>query len=445
MLVLAVPMAAVQVGLMAMGLVDTAMVGRLSSDALAAVAIAGVWFFAISTIGMGCVYALDPVIAQAHGAGDEPAVAVGVQRGFLIAAIVTVPSMLGLLAVEPMLRLTGQGKTLIPLAGEYTAWIIPSVFPYFAFMVLRQSLQALGKIRTILVVIALANLLNAGLNWALIFGHLGAPALGVRGAALATTLSRWVMFLGLTGLMWPVLAPWVRPVRPATWHWAPLRRMLGLGLPIGLQILFEYGVFGVVGLLLGRVGSAAVAGHQIALNYASITFMVPLGIGAAAAVLVGRAIGAGDPETARRVGSAALLTGALFMVATAAGLIVLAHPLAALYSPDPDVVSMAATLLPLAGAFQVFDGAQAVAMGILRGIGDTRVPVLVTIFGYYGIGLPAGLWLGFSNHRGPPGFWGGLVVGLAVVAAFLIWRVRHRLSRDLARLVIDHPPVPNRP
>ena len=237
MLVLAVPMAAVQVGLMAMGLVDTAMVGRLSSDALAAVAIAGVWFFAISTIGMGCVYALDPVIAQAHGAGDEPAVAVGVQRGFLIAAIVTVPSMLGLLAVEPMLRLTGQGETLIPLAGEYTVWIIPSVFPYFAFMVLRQSLQALGKIRTILVVIALANLLNVGLNWALIFGHLGAPALGVRGAALATTLSRWVMFLGLTGLMWPVLAPWVRPIRPATWHWAPLRRMLGLGLPIGLQIV----------------------------------------------------------------------------------------------------------------------------------------------------------------------------------------------------------------
>ncbi len=434
---LALPLAAVQVGLMAMGLVDAAMVGRLSADALGAVAVAGVWFFAVSTVGMGCVYALDPVIAQAHGAGDEPAIALGIQRGLLIAALVTVPTMVGLLPVELVLRFTGQATPLVPLAGGYMTWVLPGIFPYFAFLVLRQTLQALGQVRPILAVIVVANVLNAGLNWVLIYGHWGAPALGVRGSAIATTVSRWAMFVGLALLTWRALERFLRPLRPEVFRWEPLKRMLAIGLPIGLQILFEYGVFGAVGLLLGRAGSASIAGHQIALNYAAITFMVPLGVGAAAAVLVGRAVGAGDADGARRMAAASVVIGAAFMLVAASVFLAVPTPLASLYTTDATVVAIAASLIPIAGAFQVFDGSQAVAMGVLRGAGDTRVPVLINVFGYYGVGLPVGLWLGYEVGLGARGFWWGLVTGLAVVAVVLIWRIRHRLGRQAGRLEID--------
>ncbi len=442
LLAFAVPMATVQVGLMLMGVVDTAMVGRLSAEALAGTALANVWFFAVSTIGMGTIAVLDPVISQAYGAGDHEGIARGLQRGLLIAAVVTVPTSLGLMPVGRVLTWAGQPAAVVPLAASYARVIVAGIFPYFAFMALREGLQALGKIRPVILTIALANLLNLFLNWVFIFGNVGAPPLGVAGSALATTISRWVMAVALLGLTWPHLRPYLRPWRPETTAWEPLSRMFALGLPIGLQILFEYGVFGGVGLLMGRVSAAAVAGHTVALNLAAITFMVPFGIGGAASVLVGRAVGAGRPDDARRVASAALIVGASFMATTALGFIMLPRLLAETYSPDPAVVAVSAVLIPLAGVFQIFDGTQAVALGVLRGIGDTRVPVLVNLAGYYAIGLPVSLWLGFHRHLGPRGLWWGLVVGLVVVAAVLVLRVRSRLRADLTRFQIDAPAGP---
>ena len=437
LLELAAPVAAVQVGLMAMGLVDAAMVGRLSPEALGAVAVANVWFFVVSTIGMGCMYALDPIISQAHGAGDQAGVALGLQRGLVIALLISLPTTLALALAEPLFEVAGQAPALVPLAGDYTRWMLASVFPYFGFLALRQTLQSLGVVRPILVVILAANLLNAALNWLLIYGYGGIPALGVRGAALATTIGRWAMCFGLAGLTWRRLGSYLRPIRPETYRAEPLGRTLAIGVPIGLQILLEFGVFGLVGLLLGRVGVAAVAGHQVALNYASITFMVPLGIGAAAASLVGRAVGARDVDRARRVAVAALIVGATFMVMTATLLIGIPGWLASLYSPDPGVIAMAAALIPLAGLFQVFDGTQAVAMGVLRGIGDTRLPIVVNLIGYYAVGLPVGLYLAFTVGWGARGLWLGLVAGLAVVAVALVARVRSRMRREIGRVQID--------
>jgi len=439
---LAVPLAAVQVGLMLMGVVDAAMLGRVSADALAAASVAGVWFFSVSTIGMGCLTALDPVISQAFGARDQAGVARGVQRGLLIAVIVTVPTMLGMLPIESVLRLTGQPAAVVPLAGKYIATILPSILPYFAFMMIREVLQSLGSLRTLLVIIGLANLLNVVLNWALIFGHLGAPALGVTGAALATTISRWAMLAVTVAATWRFLKPYLVPWRPESWALAPLGRMFAIGLPIGFQILLEYGVFGGVGLLMGRIGSQAVAGHQVALNMAAMTFMVPFGIGTAASVLVGRAVGGGRPDEARRITSAALVVGVGFMMVTASVFLAFPVALARAYSPDPVVLAVAGGLVPLAGLFQVFDGTQVVAMGVLRGIGDTRVPVLVNIAGYYLVGLPISLWLGFELGWGPRGLWWGLVAGLIVVAAVLVGRVRIKFRRTLDRLAIDHPESP---
>ena len=436
---LAVPLAAVQVGLMLMGVVDAAMLGRVSADALAAASVAGVWFFAASTIGMGCLTALDPVISQAFGAQDEVGVARGVQRGVLIAVIVTVPTMLVMLPIEAVLRFTKQPAAVVPLAGAYLRVILPSILPYFAFMMIREVLQSLGSLRTLLVIIGLANLLNVVLNWALIFGHLGAPALGVTGAALATTISRWAMLAMTVVATWRFLKPYVVPWRPESWALAPLGRMFAIGLPIGFQILFEYGVFGGVGLLMGQIGSQAVAGHQVALNMAAITFMVPFGIGTAASVLVGGAVGGGRPDEARRLTSAALVVGVAFMTATATIFRAFPEALARAYSPDPAVLGVAAGLVPLAGLFQVFDGTQVVAMGVLRGIGDTRIPVLVNLAGYYLVGLPISLWLGFELGWGPRGLWWGLVAGLVVVALALVGRVRLKFRRNLDRLTIDRP------
>ena len=215
--------------------------------------------------------------------------------------------------------------------------------------------------------------------------------------------------------------------------------MLGIGLPIGFQILFEYGVFGVVGLLAGRMGPEVVAGHQISLNLAAVSFMVPLGVGAAAAVLVGRAVGAGDVHLARRRAWSALLVSAGFMTLCAVTFVTIPGVLASAYTAAAPVVAIATSLLPLAGVFQVFDGTQAAALGVLRGVGDTRVPVLVNVVGYYAIGLPVSIWLGLRAGWGVRGLWWGLVLGLAVVAAVLVARMRARLGQRLDRIRIDEP------
>jgi MATE family multidrug resistance protein len=218
---------------------------------------------------------------------------------------------------------------------------------------------------------------------------------------------------------------------------APLARMLKLGLPIGTQMMLEGGAFNIMALLMGWLGVVQVAAHQIALNLASLTFMVPLGVSSAAAVIVGHAVGRGDAEGVRRATLASLAVGAGFMVGT--GVLFVAAPdlLASLYTPDAAVLALAALLLPIAGVFQVFDGLQVVAIGLLRGLGETRTPMLVNIVGFWCIGVPVSLWLGFGLDYGAVGLWWGLVVGLVIVAVFLIARLMQREQAGLERVMID--------
>jgi len=303
--------------------------------------------------------------------------------------------------------------------------------------VFRQTLQALGRIAPIVWVTLGANLLNAALDWVLIYGHLGAPALGVSGSAIATSISRWALAVALLLAGWSELGPRLRPWRREAKDLAALGRMARLGLPIGVQMFFEYGVFGLVGALMGRIGTRAVAGHQIALNLSAVVFMVPQGIGAAAAVLVGRAVGAQDLPSARRAAWSAILVGGGFMTAAALAFILAPGFLARLYTPDTGVLAIAASLIVLGGFFAIFDGLQAVCIGVLRGIGDTRAPVLLSLLGYWLIGLPVSLFLGFQLGWGPNGLWWGLVLGLAVTAAVLLARVQRRLRRAVVRVRID--------
>jgi MATE family multidrug resistance protein len=434
---LAAPLVLIQVGSMLMGVVDTMMVGRLSATALAAAAIANVYFFAFSMFGMGVLFALDPIVAQALGAGDELAVQRGVQRGFLLATIVAVPVSLGLLTVRPALELAGQPAEVVPAAAGYVYRTVASVWPFYAFVVLRQTLQAHHRTAAIMITIVASNLLNAGLNYVLIYGGLGVAALGLYGSAWATTVSRWFMAVLLLVLGWPHHGRYLRRVAPNLLDRAALGRMLLLGVPIGMQFMLESGVFGVVGLLMGWLGVTQVAAHQVVLNLASLTFMVPLGVASAAAVIVGHAVGRGDAGGVRRSTVAALAVGACFMAAMAVLLIGAPELLSRAYTNDPSVLALAVLLMPIAGVFQVFDGLQVVSIGLLRGLGDTRVPVIVNVVGFWCIGMPVSLTLGFALGYGAVGLWWGFVVGLVIVATFLIARVRQREHHDFARVVID--------
>ena len=434
---LALPVTTVQVGMMTMGVVDTAMVGRVGAADLAAVALGSMYFFLISIFGLGVLMALDPVVSQGAGADDTEAVARGVQRGLLLAAVLGVVASALHAPAAPVLALLGQPDDVVPIAGAYVRALIPGILPFFVFSVFRQSLQALHHTRALLIAIVIANVANVAFNWMLIFGNLGMPALGARGAGYATSITRWLMTLGLLAAAWPLLRPLLRPIRSGVWEVAPLARIIRIGLPIGLHHELEFGAFGVTALLMGTLGTVQMASHQIALNIASLTFMVPLGVGAAAAVLVGRAVGRGDPAEARRAAVAAIAVGVAFMGTSAIVMLLIPARLAAFYTDLEAVLALAATLIPIAGAFQVFDGIQVVSAGALRGLGDTRVPMLVGLVGFWLIGLPVSVALGFGAGLGPIGLWWGLVAGLGSVALLLLARVRVRFSGTLIRVVID--------
>jgi len=442
MLRLATPIVVIQLGMMSMGVVDTVMVGHLSTEALAAVALGNLYFFVFAVFGMGTLMVLDPIVAQAVGARDEPAIARGIQRGILLACILTIPAAVLLTLAEPLLGLAHQPAEILPMAAAYSVRMAPGVLPFYLFVVFRQSLQAMRHTAPILLAIVLANLLNALLNWILIFGHLGFPAMGVVGSAWATTASRWLLVVGLMAVSWVHLRPYLRPVLARSWHLAPLGRMLRLGLPIGSQYVLEFGAFAFVALMMGWLGTRQMAGHQVAINLASLTFMVPLGVSDAASVLVGHAVGRGDPVGSRGAARAALTCGATFMAMTGLLFLSLPEPLARLYSNDPDVIAVAVLLIRVAGVFQVFDGLQAVAGGILRGLGQTRVAMTGNLLGYWAIGLPVSYYLCFVAGWGPVGLWWGLVLGLGLVAGFLLTRVRLGLGRQQRRVMIDSATPP---
>jgi MATE family multidrug resistance protein len=432
---LAVPMVLVQVGIMLMGFVDTVMVGHVSGDVLAAVGLGNIYFFNITIFGTGTLMALDPLVAQAIGARDDRSVASATQRGAILALGISVVMILAMLPSASVLRFLGRRESLIDEASAYLIISATGVIPFFAFVVFRQTLQALGRIKPIVWTIVLSNLLNAGLNWVFVYGHLGSPAMNARGSAIATAISRWVMALALLFFARHDLLPRFRPLVPGLTDRTALLSMLKLGAPIGAQQMLEALAFGAVGVLMWRLGDNELAAHQAAINLAALTFMVPLGVGAAASVRVGRAVGAGDAGGARAAAHAAYVCGVGFMCLTALVFLAFPRPLATMMaSGDASVVAIAATLIPVAGVFQVFDGAQAVGAGVLRGLGDTKVPLISMLGGYWLIGLPVSMWLGFHTLMREVGLWWGFVASLGIVAVFLLLRIRIMLGRDVRRV-----------
>ncbi len=437
MLGLAVPVVVVQVGLMAMGVVDTAVVGRVSGQDLAAVALGHLYVIAASAFGFGVLLALDPLVAQAVGAGDETGITRALQRGLILAALLAVPGAAVLIPGEQVFSVLHQPPEVIPIAAGYARISAPGLFPFFVFVVLRQTLQAVERMRPIVLTIVTANLANLGLDLVLVFGLAGMPRLGALGSAWATLACRWLMAVGLLVLARRDLGPHLERLDRAALRLKPLLATVRLGAPIGGQLQLEMAAFAAVALFMGAFGTIEVAAHQVALTLASLTFMVPLGISGAAAVRVGNAVGAGDVVRARGAAAAALLTGAAFMVVTGAGFLLLPGLLAAIFTDVVEVRELAGRLIPVAGFFQVFDGLQVVAIGVLRGTGDTRTPMVVGILGFWLIGIPVSLALAYPLGLGPVGLWWGLVAGLGSVAILLLMRVRHRFGGEIERVVVE--------
>jgi MATE family, multidrug efflux pump len=434
LLALAIPIVTVQVGIMMMGVVDLVVVGHVSARELAAAALGNLYIYGLATFGMGVLWALDPIVSQAMGAKDHAAAALGIQRAIVLAVCLGLVIALACAPAGWAFSLLGQPADVVPRAGAFALVSAPGMPALLMFVTLRQSLQAMRHTNAVVVTIFVGNLVNLLLNWVFVFGHLGVPALGAVGSALSSTIGRWTMLLLLVVLSRHQLGPMLRPWRRAEITARSIAHTVRLGLPIGIQTSVEFTTFAAISVFAGWFGAEALGGHQVAINLASLTFMVPMGVGSAASVLVGHAVGEGDPPHARRVAASALLVGAGFMAACALVLLTAPRALAGFYSSVPGVVAIAASLLPIAGVFQVFDGLQVVAAGVLRGAGDTRAAMIANVLGFWLVGTPVSLWLGFGLHRGVVGLWWGFVAGLAAVALFLVLRMRVRLAGAIARL-----------
>jgi MATE family multidrug resistance protein len=422
MLRLAVPVVLAELGWMAMGVVDAMMVGRLGAEALGAVGLGRAVFLFVAVFGIGLLLGLDTLVSQSFGAGDLADCRHSLVQGVYLALLLAVPLMLLVRVGARLLGPWGIDAEVLPLAVDYVKAVGWAMLPLLLYAASRRYLQAINLVRPVMIALVSANAVNVAGNWILIYGNLGAPALGAEGAGWATVLSNTYMasFLLVTAVVRARELGVRRADVPLGIDRARLARLLALGLPAASQLLVEIGVFVLATALVGRLDASSLAAHQIALIAASVTFMVPLGLSSAGAVRVGQALGRDDPAGAARAGWTALLLGACFMLLAATVFITLPGPLIRVFTTDARVVVVGITLLHIAAVFQLFDGLQVVATGTLRGAGDTRTPLIWNLVGYWLLGLPVGYHLCFNAGHGAAGLWVGLSVGLIVVGAVLL-------------------------
>jgi MATE family multidrug resistance protein len=428
---LAVPVAFSNLGMIAMGAVDQLLLGHYGTTELAAVGLANPWVFGTIMFANGILLGLDPIIARAHGAQDGGRSARALHTGLVLAAALTLPVALLWWFTEPVLVAAGQDPALARLSATFVRAQIPSIPFFLGNTVLSRYLQNREHVRQTVVVMAVANVVNAVAAWSLIYGHLGAPNLGVLGAGLATNATRIAATL--------TLVAWTRAFRLHDGAWEPFSRgafawgrhaeILRLGVPIAFQTCTEMWAFGLASFIAGPLGAVQLAAHQVAMQYASITFMIPLGISQAVTIRAGNLLGAGRPEAAARAGWIGIAGSAAFMALAAATFILGRDLLPRAFTTDAAVISACAAVLPIAGAFEIFDGTQAAACGMLRGMGRPMPATVANLVGYWLIALPIGGWLALRTDFGLRGLWAGLCLGLIVVAVSLVLWLRKNAPR----------------
>jgi multidrug resistance protein, MATE family len=430
---LAIPLVLAELGWMSMAIVDTMMVGRLPNSAVAisAVSLGGILVHTLAFFGGGLLTGLDTLVSQAFGAGQREdchrSLVHGIYISFALAPLLMAPVWF----FDSLLRQAHIAPDIIALAVPYSKAMAWGTLPLLLYFAVRRCMQGMNLVRPIAFALVSANIINAVGNWILIYGKLGAPAMGAVGSGWSTAWARIYLAAVLVGyLLWydhkhrtELLRT---PIQPDLMR---IRRLIALGLPAAMQITLEIGVFALVTALIGRLGAVPLASHQIALNTVSLTYMVPLGISSAAAVRVGQAIGRRDPEGAADAGGSAIFFGAAFM--TVAGIVLLLFPrgIARIFTPDVTIIQSTVYLLAAGAAFQLFDGIQTVATGALRGAGDTRTPMFCHFTAYWVIGLPLGYWLCFGRGWGAFGLWSGLSLALILIGIVLLFAWRRTIRR----------------
>ncbi len=432
MLELAVPLVLAELGWMAMGIVDTMMVGRQAASAVAigAVSLGSILYYAVAIFGTGLMLGLDTLVSHSYGAGDVEDCHRSLVNGVYL-SLGLAPVLMGIVWLwEPILHRVNIDPSVMSQAIPYLRTLNWSTLPLLLYFVFRRYLQGINLVRPVMFALVSANLVNLVGNWSFVFGHLGVHAMGTVGSGWSTCIARAYMAAVLmvycvyydrrykTGLREASRAP----------HFPRVWRLVSLGFPAAMQYGLEVGVFAVATTMIGKLGAVPLASHQIALNTASFTYMVPLGISSAAAVRVGQALGRGDGHGASRAGWTAMALGASFMILMAAAFWTLPRYIVRVYTPAPQVIHAASALLFVAAFFQLFDGLQTVATGALRGAGDTRTPMTCHLVFYWLLGLPLGTYLCFGAGWGAPGMWTGLCVALILIGVALLyfWRRKER-------------------
>jgi MATE family multidrug resistance protein len=432
MIRLALPLVLAELGWMTMAIVDTMMVGRQADSAVAigAVSLGSILFNSAAIFGTGLMLGLDTLVSHSYGAGDVEDCHRSLVNGVYLSLAIT-PVLMGVIGLfEPLLRSLDIQASVLNQAIPYLRTLNWGTLPLLLYFVFRRYLQGMNLAKPVMFALVSANLVNLAGNWALVYGHLGFRAMGTVGSGWSTCFARTYMMAVLlayalyydhrnkTGLRNAARLPSM----PRVW------RLVYLGLPAATQFGLEVGVFAVATALIGRLGAVALASHQVALNTASFTYMVPLGISAAAAVRVGQALGRQDAHAASRAGWTAMLLGTGFMGCMAVAFLVLPRAIVRIYTADPALIPPASALLFVAAFFQLFDGMQTVATGALRGAGDTRTPMLCHLCFYWLVGLPLGAYLCFRLGCGAPGMWAGLCVALILIGSALLyfWRRKER-------------------
>jgi multidrug resistance protein, MATE family len=441
---LALPIVSGMVGQMLMGLADTLMVGRVGVIPLAAAAFVNAVVHLPLVFSVGLLSSVSVMVSQAYGANDPEEAGEALRHGLLIASVTGVLTVAGSFALLPILHLFGQPTDVIEACTAYLLLLGASMLPLGVAHTCKLFGESLNRPWTPSLILLGGVLLNIFLNWILIYGHWGAPALGLEGAGWATLLARIATAVGL--IVFAIRSPALRRFQPLNWFARFQRswfdRLLSLGWPVATQHLLEVSAFAFAAVMMGWISADAMAAHQVAITCASTTFMFPFGVGMAVCIRVGHVWGAGQFERMRRIGFVGLGMGAGIMAIFGTLFIVGRMPLARLFVTEPEAVALTAQLFLVAALFQVADGLQVVAISALRGLSDVRVPAIIAVLAYWVVAVPAGYYLGFKADLGAVGIWIGLAGGLGTAACGLSWRfhLKSRMTERHSRKP-EHPTV----
>jgi MATE family multidrug resistance protein len=431
---LAYPVMLSQLGQVAVGVADSMMVGRLGALPLAAASLGNSIFFVIMMFGIGVSMGITPLVSRADGKGKSKRISRLFSHGLWINIVTSVLLTAVVLGLSQGLHFLNQPEEVVVLAVPYLLIITASLLPLMVFQTFKQMAEGLSQTRQAMYITIFANLVNVFLNWVLIWGKFGFPQMGLNGAGVATLVSRVLMMLMMGSYI-------LFSTRYKKYHFRlslpgasfpMISRILKIGIPTGFQFIFEVSAFSTAAIMMGWIGVNALAGHQIALNLASVSYMMATGLATAGMIRVSNQVGRGDMKAMREAGLVVFGMVAVFMLASALIFFSFRYFLPTLYIDDTEVIALSASLLVIAGLFQVSDGIQAVGLGVLRGLEDVKVPTIVTLMAYWVLGLPLGYFLAFTLGMGAHGIWYGLLIGLTITAALLLYRFATLSKRQMA-------------